>query len=302
MLKKSPQEYLVCLALLVLAGAIWGLGFVAAKWTLIGIPPFWANALRFVVAGIVSLPLLIIFKSYQRKKIFLKNGLIASLLLFLGVTFQLLGLQYTTVAKSSFLTSFYAFFIPLILFSTGKKKLSIPYWFLLLLCLFGVSLLCNLELTHFNLGDFYTLLCALFFSFHILFLERISESIPNGFEFNCLQCGYMGLFSPILAYFVSGPLIFDMSSKNIELWAQGPLMGFLILGIFSSVIAFGIQVYAQKIIPSHIVGPLFLLESPFGALFGYIFLHETLTQLNLIGCFIILISVAIIPLTEYRKH
>ncbi len=292
----AKNQFLFCIFLLIIAGAIWGMGFVALKWTLVGFGPFWSNGIRYIIAAVFSLPLLLFFRSWKRDKQFFIHGLVASSFLFMGVIFQVFGLKYTSVAKCSFLTSLYAFFVPLILLVTGKKKLGRAYWGLLLICLFGIALLCDLKIDKFNIGDFYTLFCAFFLSLHILYLEKISSQMQNGFEFNCLQCLLIGLMAPVVALIFEGRL--NLSLINFNPFVIGPLLGFLILGIFSSIIAFGIQVYAQKIIPSHIVGPFFLLESPFGALFGYLFLNEALRSINILGCVIIVIAVAAIPLTE----
>jgi drug/metabolite transporter (DMT)-like permease len=67
-------------------------------------------------------------------------------------------------------------------------------------------------------------------------------------------------------------------------------------------VAFTLQIVSQKKMPSHIVSMIFLLESPFAAFFGYQFLGETLSGLNLMGCALILISVGLIPLAEHWKN
>lgn len=295
----SKDKFALCIFLLIIAGMIWGMGFVASKWTLMAYGPFWSNGLRYLIAAVVSLPLFVFFKSWERNLKFWQQGLIAASFLFIAVAFQVIGLKYTSVAKSSFLTSLYAFFVPLILLATGKKKLSLSYWLLLGVCLIGIALLCNLKMTDFNLGDFYTLLCALFLSFHILYLERIAYSIKNGFEFNCMQCLLIGIFSPVVAYYFEGGISLNPLIANPLI--PGPLAGFIILAVFSSVFAFGVQVYVQKILPSHIVAPLFLLESPFGAFFGFLFLKEGLNFTNIVGLLLILLSVASIPLNQKWK-
>lgn len=82
--------------------------------------------------------------------------------------------------------------------------------------------------------------------------------------------------------------------------AHNVLIGLLYLGIFSSMISFTAQIVAQKKIPDHIAGLIFLMEAPFAALFGYLIFNETLTSMNLMGAFVILVSVLLVPVWEEK--
>ena len=55
--------------LLTFSTAIWGFGFVAARWTFGSFDPFWSTALRFLIAGSLSLPFLIYKKSFWRNSL-----------------------------------------------------------------------------------------------------------------------------------------------------------------------------------------------------------------------------------------
>ncbi|MBP9682377.1 MAG: EamA family transporter, partial [Bacteriovorax sp.] len=54
--------------LLLLSTVIWGFGFIAARWTFMSYDPYWSTALRFILAGGLSLPFLLYKKSFWRKK------------------------------------------------------------------------------------------------------------------------------------------------------------------------------------------------------------------------------------------
>jgi drug/metabolite transporter (DMT)-like permease len=278
--------------LLILATAIWGFGFVAAKWTFISFDPYWSTAIRYIVAAIFGLPYLIYKKSFTTKKKLVLKSLVSSVFLLGLLLFQTLGLNYTSIAKSGFITTLYALFVPLTLMILNKKKYRTTFWFLLILALTGVALMCNLEIKGVNGGDFLTLLCSLSAAFHIIYIGKIANSIDSAFEFNFLQNFFVAIFSTIIAFFFTTK--FDLNSffqiQSYSLW------GMVFLSLISSLLAYSIQIHTQKKIPPHIAGLIFLSESPFAALFGFLFLNEGLNAMNLVGAFCILLSIVLVPI------
>ncbi len=270
---------------------IWGFGFIATRWSLSGLDPFWVNALRFSIAALASLPFLIYKKSFTRKDNILKKSFISSVLLLGILLFQTIGLSLTTVAKSGFITTLYTFFIPIITMIVFKKKYKGTFWFLIFMAMTGMAFMCNLEIKDMNLGDFLTLICSISAALHIIYIGMVVHTIDSPVEFNFLQNFFVALLSIPIALFFRGPvnisLIFE--SKQV-LW------GLFYLGIISSMISFTAQVVAQKKIPDHIAGLIFLTESPFAAFFGYVIFKEKLTVLNLYGAALIILSVCLVPI------
>jgi len=281
-------------ALLLFATLIWGYGCIATKMTFGHFDPYWSIALRFLVASSLSLPFFFYKKSFFRKSHILKESMISSFFLFGMLLFQALGLEITTIAKSGFITTLYSLFVPLIAVIFSKKKFNILFWFLLLLATLGMALMCNLELTDLNMGDFYTLICAFLAAFHILYIGKVAHKIESPIEFNLLQSLFVALLAVPLA------LIFKTRSDFSALGDihSEALRGILFLAIISTMFSYTIQVIAQKKLSPHIVGIIFLMESPFAALFGYLILHENLSRMNIIGAFLIMISVAVVTLTQ----
>lgn len=279
--------------LLTIAAMIWGAGFIGTKWTFTDYGPYWSNTIRFILASLFILPFL--FYKFKRNRgfQFYKAPLLCSVLLFLGMITQTIGLKYTTVSKSGFLTTFYAFFTPIILMMLYRYRYQKTFWPLLATSLFGIFMLCDMSFNHFNIGDFWTLVCAFIFSFHIILIGNIANNY-NAIELNGMQCvGVMFLSIPCAFYFEGVP---DLGPALVLDFKPGStLLGFIILGIFSSNIAFSIQAHAQKFIPPHFVSLLFLFESVFAALLGNIFLGEKLSALNFFGCLVVLTSVSLVP-------
>ncbi|MDD0851892.1 DMT family transporter [Halobacteriovorax sp. GB3] len=285
--------------LLIIATLIWGMGFVGTRWTLVDYSPLWSNSLRYVFAALFSLPFLMMRRTIKDKI----GPIICSVLLLTALQLQTYGIEMTTLAKSGFLTVFYSIFTPILTYFFFKQRFKKGYWFLLAGSLFGIMLLCEFKIDNINMGDIITIISAFFFALHILAVDKYAAHLP-AVEFNLLQCFYMGVLGLIFGLMFEGPpnlkplLDFD----SLVTLSPSPLLGFIILSIFSSIIAFSFQVFAQQGTPPHIVSLAFLLESIFAALFGYLFFAETLSIQALIGCSLVLICVALIPkMTNFEK-
>ena len=278
--------------LLLFATSIWGFGFIATRWTLEGLDPYWANALRFSLAGICSTPFLLYKKSFTRSDNILKKSFISSIFLLGILLFQTIGLSLTTIAKSGFITTLYTFFVPIITMVVFKKKYKLTFWFLILMAMLGMALMCNLEIKDLNKGDFLTLICSVFAAIHIIYIGRVANTIGSAVEFNFLQSFFVAIMAVPIAFIFSGSVDLSIAidpSKNI-------LKGLIYLGIISSMISFTAQVVAQKKIAPHIAGLIFLMESPFAALAGFLVFGESLNFMNLVGAGLIMSAVVLVPI------
>lgn len=277
--------------LLALSTIIWGFGFVAARLSFDAVDPVWSHALRFIVAAILALPLLLYNKTFFKSKEYLLKAMLASFFLTATLLFQNLGLKYTTVARSGFITTLYTLFIPLLMMMFFKKRYHKVFWLLTLTALLGMLLLCNLNLNEFNIGDLLTLICSLFAAIHIIYIGNISHDIESAVEFNFLQLFFVGLEATILALTIKGPINLTTAFSG----KGSAIFGILFLAILSSMFAFTIQIIAQKRVKPHIAGLIFLLESPIAAFFGYLVFQEMMSTMNIIGACLILVSVILVP-------
>lgn len=283
--------------LLILATLIWGFGFVATKWTLLFFDPTWTNSLRFVLAAGIVLPVLVWKK---RLKLSLPVG-VCSLLMLAGLQMQTVGINSTTMTKSSFFTAFYAIFTPVLMKMIYKQKFRLGYWILLLCSLVGVGFLCELSLDGLNLGDGFILGSALLFALHILAIDKWAQE-EHPVLFNFQQILYVGIMGLPFSFLSSGVPDLDSLWKWSALVPPGPMAGLIFLSLFSSIGAFSIQVYAQQTTRAHVVSLIFLTESVFGAFFGFWLYQEKLSVIGLVGAGLILLSVALVPLfTRFEK-
>lgn len=118
--------------MLLLAAAIWGLGFVAQRFGMDHLGPYSFNALRFFIGALSLVPLI---WWYKRKgllqdldwKLLLWGSIPVGVLLFIAASLQQVGLLYTTAANAGFITGLYIVLVPLLGIFL-KHKISANIW------------------------------------------------------------------------------------------------------------------------------------------------------------------------------
>ncbi|MNL32952.1 EamA-like transporter family protein [compost metagenome] len=195
---------------------------------------------------------------------------------------QTIGLQYTTATKSGFITSLYVILVPLLNSWFFRNPSGRRSYMLAALALFGTALLVDVSLSDINQGDLWTLVCAGLAAFHIIYIGKVSQTLGNAFRFNNFQSFWALMIS----------LPFLLSQKNITYMTDSwqAIVGIFSLGIASSVIAFYLQIRSQKVLSDTTASMLFLLESPFAAVFGFFILQEQLRPVQIGGAVIILLA------------
>jgi drug/metabolite transporter (DMT)-like permease len=272
---------------LLLAASLWGFGFIAAIWALpswIAVPMmFW----RFVIGAAAGLLVTFIFVPITKKDIIwqLKVTLAPALFLALLCVLQTWGLQYTTATKSSFITILYIVLVPLLESVVARKKIAPHLWLCILISLIGVYLIVDLSFdTTFNVGDLLTFLCAIAAALQIIAVDRVSQQVKHPFFFNSVQTFWAALLLVPVIPFQPGHLI-PATPPSPLAWA-----GLLALALGSTLIAFYLQVRAQRVLSSTVSSIFFLIESPFALLFAYILLGERLKFEQGLGAILILTS------------
>lgn len=293
---------------LVFAGALWGFGFVAAVWALRVMGPLTVTALRFVIAIAAGFTIAFLVPSLRRHLSLsaLNLALIPGLLLSSLLILQTWGLQYTTATKSSFITTLYVLFVPILERLLLKRSLPRFHLPLVALALGGVALICDIPGTlageirnsSWNRGDLLTLLCAIAASAHILWFAVIRDRIEEPFTFNLMQSLWAGAAPLSLALWLEQPWSTLESLMPASLMKERGdsligLIGLLSLALGSTLVAFTLQVRAQKVISPTLASLLFLLESPFATLFAIHLLGESLRTEQWVGAGLIMIAVVV---------
>lgn len=274
--------------LLIIVAIVWGGGFIATDGALDSFTPFWMMSIRFTLAG--GILVCVSFKQLRTlTKKQLGMGMIAGIFLFLSFAFQTIGLQYTTPSKNAFLTAVNVVFVPYLLWIIVKKRPTLKEAAASIICVVGVAFL-TLEGSSLMLskGDVLSIICALFFSLHMISLERFSKCVPP-LSLTALQLLSAGVISTVLA------IPFEPVPSSVSSSAFGSLL-FLIFA--STLFAYLLQTIAQKYTSANTTSLILSMEALFATLFSFLFLGEHIRMTMIIGGILIFSSVVML---EWKK-
>lgn len=294
------KSYVRHIILPLIAAFIWGTAFVAQSVGAETLGPFAFNAMRSVVAFVVLAAGLLVYALFRRSlqvivprqkiKKLLIGGVCCGTVLTAASYLQQTGIAYTTSGKAAFITALYIVLVPILgLFL--RKRASIFVWIGVAAAVVGLYFLCVKEDFSLAMGDIYVILCALVFSVHILTVDHFAAEV-NGVALSCVQFLTMTVWSTL------GTLFFEAvpwEQTGAFLWPV------LYVGVFSSGVAYTLQIVAQKGANPTIVSLLLSLESVFGVLAGALINHETMHQREYIGCALMLVAVLLAQIPTKRK-
>ena len=280
---------------------IWGTTFIAQDTGMENIGPYVFNSVRFFVGFIALIPFYLFLEKKNTIKIITKNKkrfLILSfsigIFLFFASVFQQVALLYTDVANAAFFTIFYVPMVPIIVFFLFKKKIHWSVWPSVVLCVIGGYFLTNFQDTTVRLGDTLVIICALFWSLHIIFIGIIIEEFNAPILIGLIQTFVVSVCSLIPGLIFEEFILVDILSQKIQI---------LYAGVLSGGIAFVLQIYAQKNIQPAPSAIIFSLEGVFATAAAWIILSQILNFNNILGCTFILIGVLISQLVpEIKKN
>ena len=297
---KAKRRILIKEGLLVVTTLIWGLGFIAQKVGGEYLDPYSFNFFRNLVASIFLFSLVLInclinkkrhkeIKKINNKNLYLGGALIG-ICLAIAMTFQQIGINLEGAGKSGFITALYIVFVPVLGLMFGRK-INPLILIACLLALTGLYLInVNSEGFKFSKGTVYLLLCALSYSAQIMLIDKFSKDVDT------LQLSFFEFFT---ATIVLIPFMLILGSVTFE-GIKNAGLAILFLGLFSSGIAYSLQIYAQTEVNVNVACIIMSLESLFSLIFGVVFLKEKHGVIELIGCILILLAVILSQL-EFKK-
>jgi len=283
--------------LLLLTAAIWGFAFVALRAGVDYIGPFTFIAIRFALGSLFLLPFIFFYNNKFRNKNEARKswqvGLLAGLILFIAVSFQQVGLKYTTAGKAAFITCLYIVLVP-IMGVFLKKYITISTWLGSIFAVIGLYLLCVKEGFIISYGDFLQLLGTFFWTAHILLIDHFARRI-EAFKlafFQFMTCALLSLGSA---------LVQETVTIRALLHAGIPI---LYGGIFSVAIGHTLQIIGQKYtFPSH-TATILSMQTVFAAFGGYLLLGESLGLQEILGCIFMIVGMLLpqIPALAQKRY
>lgn len=293
--------------LLLCAGAIWGMGFVAQQTAMDDIGPMLFIALRFLLAGLAVAPFA--FTEMKRKNItsmsneimrFKGSFFLVGLAFFLGMAFQQVGLIGTSVTNAGFLTALYVIMVPIIMISVLRVSQPLIIWPASILALIGIYHLSGGDLGSLNSGDILIIICALFWAAHVILTGRVGQKTDLPVTMATLQFFVTSILA-FIGFVIAG--LFGLG-ETLPSAAQlyGALPEILYAGLFAGGLGFTLQAVGQRYTSESAAAVLISTESLFAAMFGAFFLGERLLGLGYIGCGLIFVAILMVELMPRKTE
>ena len=279
MSKKSTSHLL-----LLLVAFIWGSAFVAQSKGTEFVGPFTFNFVRYALGGMALIPI-VLFQNRKKPRgeeqfNTIKGGIVCGVFLFLGSTFQQMGVALTSAGKAGFITALYIVIVPLLGIVFGKK-VPMKMWLCVGGAVAGFYLLCITEDFGISKGDLLVLVCAFMFSLHIMMIDRFNERNVDGVKMSCIQFFTVSVLSFVFMIILEKPIYDSIINAAPEI---------LYAGILSSGVAYTLQIIAQKHADPTAATLILSMESVFAALAGWAILNEALNGRQIAGCVLVMIA------------
>jgi drug/metabolite transporter (DMT)-like permease len=285
----------------VLASLIWGTAFVAQSVAADYIPPFAFNAIRNLLAGAMLLLGILVYDNtgarrggkpkVQDRRALLLGGLATGLFLAVASNLQQAGLADTAAGKAGFITALYVVLVPL-LGVFFKKRVSGQIWLSVAIAVAGLWLLCIRGGFTLQTSDVYLLLCAFFFSCQILCIDHFGRRV-QGVRLACAEFLVAGVISTALT------ALFETIDWAGVLRCALPI---LYCAVFSSCVAYTLQILAQRDADPTVVTLLLSLESVFSVLAGAVILGDRLSGREYLGCVLMFAAVILAQVPLRRRQ
>lgn len=274
--------------LLVVATVIWGLSYVVMKDAVDILEPAYLIGFRFLATGVI---LAAVFWRRMRQaltKDYLVKGLILGVLCFLGFWVQTIGLDNTTPGKNAFLTATYCVIVPFAWWVIARKRPTAFNLVAAVLCVAGIGLVSlqgSIAELSMGYGDFMTLVSALLFAVHIVYVSKFSET-NDVLALTVLQFLVGGACG--IAYGAAFETLPPASALTPEFFWN---MAYLV--ILASCVALVIQNVALAHVPPSQASLFISLESVFGVLFS-VLLYGEQVSLKLIAGFVLIFGAILV--------
>ncbi|MBT8217309.1 MAG: DMT family transporter [Acidimicrobiia bacterium] len=265
---------------LVAASALFGITFVVVKDAIASLPPFNFVGWRFLLGAAV---LLIVAR--PRGRTMWRDGTIGGLLLVAGFGFQTEGLLTTGAANSGLITGLYVVLTPLV--AVGWNRLSGPASISGRVLLgtavaFGGFFLLTDGFQP-VVGDMLTVLAAVAFAVHIVFLSRLAHR-HRLVAFTALQ----------LAVTSAGAFVIAAVKEGIQLPGTDVVTALVITGLGASAGGFLLQIWAQSRVGAETTAIVLALEPAFAAGTAAIVTGTNLSGRGWVGAGLILMAIFLV--------
>ena len=280
--------------LLLLAAIIWGFAF-AAQDAASEVPAFTLGFGRSLLATAFLTAVIPIFDRLKKseRRLFsshgvglnrheLIGGVISGTVLAVASALQQLGINNgTDGGKAAFITALYVVIVPIYALLL-KKRASLSVWASVVIAAVGFYLLCIKSDLTVAPSDLLVVGCALLFPIQILAIDHFSPRC-DGIRMSLVQFASATVINLLLALIIEGGISLH------SMWLD--ILPMLYLGIGSSGIAYTLQIIGQRGADPSAATLILSLESVFGVVGTALFLGQSLSGREYIGCTVVLLAV-----------
>lgn len=296
--------------LLGFASIIWGISFVIQQIGGMELGAYTFNGIRMLIGALAVYLVTFVFdgKGYSkkpanradRKRLWL-TGLACGVFLAIATNLQQVALNFGgSTGKAGFLTAVYILIVPILgLFFRTKCGWNI--WVAVGIALVGLFFLCIKGSFKLETPDLLLLGCALSFAFQILTIDRFGGSV-DGLRLSAVQFLITGLISLVPAViFEIIPFEGGFGSWIIQFASWKVWLTLLYMGVLSSGVGYTLQIIGMRGLNPTVASLLMSLESVFALFSGMVFLHQTMSGREILGCCLMFIAIVLSQVSFSRR-
>jgi len=262
--------------------------FVIVKEALDDSSPLAFLGIRFVIATLALAPLVDFRSRWTSGEI--RAGLLLSVLLATGFACQVVGLQYTTPARSAFIVALSSILAPV--FGLIALRHRAGWMVLLALVIAGVGIyyLTAPDAGGLNRGDLWTMITAVVFGAHIVAVAELSK------RYDARRLVWLQIAGTAVGVGLAAMVLEPIRVQ----WSTGLVGALLFTGLVATAVALVWQMRAQSQMSSARASLLLCLEPGFAALASWLFWGEQLSRTQGFGAALILVGMLLAVVGEAR--
>ena len=286
------RPYLPELAL-ALASALYGSTFILVQNALDDVTPSAFNVLRFGVAALALLPLVVrrdwrgpAPRTTDSVRTLVVAGTALGLVGIVAYQTQNVGLHHTSTSNSSFITGLFVVFTPVIAAFRYRRPPRRPVVAAVACALVGLFLLTGASF-QLSFGDGVTLITAFVWAVWLIGTGEVTRRFDT-FALIFVQVVTIGIGSVVIAAF-----------EGVGTVTGAVVVAVIVTGVGCSAIAFSLSAWAQRVIDPERAGVINLLEPVVAGVIGY-FAGERLGFSGYLGAGLILASIVVVERGTHR--
>lgn len=220
----------------------------------------------------------------------LKYGMILGLFVFGGFITQTIGLSETSSQKSAFITGTYVVLLPFAQYFIIKKVPKGANIAGVILVTIGLFFLTQVRDANFNFGDFLTLICAVFFTVHIVYLDKFLNEKKADFKALVLGqflvmtvLGFISMYS--FEVVLTDDYFFDINTTSV--------LSILYISVICTLVGWLIINNYQRYTTPVKAGIIYSMEVVFAVFSAYFIINEVLELDQVFGALLMLTGMAV---------